>query len=260
MGAFIFAAQMLSFPVGIGTSSHLVGGALLATTLGPAAASIVMTAILVTQALIFQDGGVLALGANVFNMAIAGVLAGYVPYVLLKGQRSGVFFGGLLSVVVSAALALGELVSSGVAIPRLALEISAGVFLFCGIIEGAITVAVVSALERIQPGIIREPHPAARRTAAAVAGLAGITAGVAALAASAWPDGIEKLTRSAGMTAGAASFFAAPIADYKLPFTAGTWPGRVAAALIGVALVYLLCVAVSRAFHASKAATKREGA
>src|SRR5689334_9974296 len=70
MGAFIFAAQMLSFPVAAGTSSHLVGGALLAVTLGPAAASIVMTAILITQALIFQDGGVLALGANVFNMAI----------------------------------------------------------------------------------------------------------------------------------------------------------------------------------------------
>ncbi len=97
MGAFVFAAQLLSFPVAIGTSSHLVGGALLAMTLGPAAASIVMTAILLTQALIFQDGGVLALGANVFNMAIAGVLAGYVPYVLLKGQRSGIFLGGLLS-------------------------------------------------------------------------------------------------------------------------------------------------------------------
>ncbi len=162
--------------------------------------------------------------------------------------------------VVSAALALGELVSSGVAIPRLALEISAAVFLLCGIIEGAVTVAVVSALERVQPGIIREPHPAARRTAGAVAGSRCVVAGAGALAASAWPDGIEKLTGHAGIAAGAASFFAAPIADYKLPFTAGTWPGRVAAALIGVALVYLLCVAVSRAITASKAAAKREGA
>src|ERR1700749_4627761 len=71
MGAFIFAAQMINFPVGNGTSSHLVGGALLSYTLGPAAASIVMTAILATQALVFQDGGLLALGANVFNMAMA---------------------------------------------------------------------------------------------------------------------------------------------------------------------------------------------
>ncbi len=58
MGAFIFAAQMINFPVGNGTSGHLVGGALLAFTLGPAAASIVMTAILATQALVFQDGGI----------------------------------------------------------------------------------------------------------------------------------------------------------------------------------------------------------
>src|SRR6195256_4716277 len=70
MGAFVFAAQMINFPVGIGTSGHLVGGALLAITLGPAAAALVMTAIIAIQAFIFQDGGVLALGANVFNMAI----------------------------------------------------------------------------------------------------------------------------------------------------------------------------------------------
>src|SRR4029077_16067991 len=67
MGAFVFAAQMINFPVGPGTSGHLVGGALLAIVLGPAAAALVMTAILVLQALVFQDGGVLALGANVFN-------------------------------------------------------------------------------------------------------------------------------------------------------------------------------------------------
>ena len=97
MGAFVFAAQMINFPVGNGTSGHLVGGALLAFTLGPAAASIVMTAILATQALVFQDGGLLALGANVFNMAIAGVLAGYLPYALLRGRKAGVFLGGMFS-------------------------------------------------------------------------------------------------------------------------------------------------------------------
>ncbi len=80
MGAFVFAAQMINFPVGPGTSGHLVGGALLTIALGPAAASIVMTAILAIQALVFQDGGILALGANIFNMAIAGVLAAYLPY------------------------------------------------------------------------------------------------------------------------------------------------------------------------------------
>src|SRR5947209_19594909 len=79
MGAFIFAAQMINFPVGNGTSGHLVGGALLAFTVGPAAAAIVLTAILAIQAFVFQDGGVLALGANIFNMALAGSAAGYLP-------------------------------------------------------------------------------------------------------------------------------------------------------------------------------------
>src|SRR5260370_23295425 len=83
MGAFVFAAQMINFPVGLGTSGHLVGGALLACTLGAAPAALVMTAIIAIQAFVFQDGGVLALGANVFNMAIAGVLAGYMPFQLL---------------------------------------------------------------------------------------------------------------------------------------------------------------------------------
>src|SRR3954454_20223229 len=68
MGAFVFAAQIINFPVGVGTSGHLVGAALLGITLGPASASLVMTAILVVQAFVFQDGGVLALGANIMNM------------------------------------------------------------------------------------------------------------------------------------------------------------------------------------------------
>src|SRR5271170_3947535 len=112
MGAFVFAAQMINFPVGLGTSGHLVGGTLLAITLGPAAASIVMTAIIVLQAFIFQDGGIVMLGANVINMAVVGVLAGYLPYRFLSdaGPRHGVdrqasarwrssaiFIGGVLS-------------------------------------------------------------------------------------------------------------------------------------------------------------------
>src|SRR5271170_7551099 len=80
MGAFVFAAQMINFPVGVGTSGHLVGGALLACTLGLAPAALVMTVIVAIQAFVFQDGGVLALGANVFNMAVIGVLAGYWPF------------------------------------------------------------------------------------------------------------------------------------------------------------------------------------
>src|SRR5882724_8732645 len=87
MGAFVFAAQMINFPVGLGTSGHLVGGTLLGCTLGVAPAALVTTAIIAIQAFVFQDGGVLALGANVFNMAIAGVLAGYLPMQLWGASK-----------------------------------------------------------------------------------------------------------------------------------------------------------------------------
>ena len=98
MGAFVFAAQMINFPVGIGTTGHLVGGALLAFTLGPAAASVVMSAILAIQALVFQDGGILALGSNIANMAIFGVLAGYLPFLWGQAAQLAIFSGGFLSV------------------------------------------------------------------------------------------------------------------------------------------------------------------
>src|SRR5438876_4567830 len=102
MGAFVFAAQMINFPVGGATSGHLVGAALLSYTLGPAAASVVMIAILAIQSLVFQDGGILALGANVLNMAIAAVIAGYLPFHFWgagRARKAAIFWGGAASVM-----------------------------------------------------------------------------------------------------------------------------------------------------------------
>jgi len=230
MGAFIFAAQMINFPVGNGTSGHLVGGALLSFTLGPAAASIAMTAILATQALVFQDGGLLALGANVFNMAIAGVLAGYLPYLLLRGSKAGVFLGGMSSLLVSGLLALGELLLSGVRMPPAVLGVSIGLFLISAVIEGAITVAVIQALERIQPGFIRRPEGIRRGAGLRVLVTASIAlAGAGAFVASQRPDVIQKLTLQTG------------IAPH-----AGTFLTKSLAGLAGLIVVYILCLGVSR--------------
>ena len=140
MGAFVFAAQMINFPVGLGTSGHLVGGALLAIALGPAAAATVMTAVLILQAFLLQDGGVMALGANILNMAIAGVLAGYLPYRLWgrgRTRSAAIFLGGFLSVALSASMAMTELLTSGVLMPRRLLLISGFLFLANGLIEAA---------------------------------------------------------------------------------------------------------------------------
>ena len=235
MGAFIFAAQMINFPVGSGTSGHLVGGALLSFTLGPAAASIVMTAILVIQALVFQDGGLLALGANVFNMAIAGVVAGYLPWVLLRGRRSGMFLGGMISVLTSAVLALAELWQSGVRIGQTALAVTLGVFLISAIAEGAITLAVMQALERIEPGFVRTPQRVhARGAAFAVISASLFLAGGAVFAASARPDWIVKLAAQRGIPMPARTLLASPAAEYF-------------AGIAALVLIYFLCTGLSRA-------------
>ncbi len=203
MGAFIFAAQMINFPVGVGTSGHLVGGALLACTLGPAAASVVMCAILGIQALVFQDGGVLALGANVFNMAIAGVLAGYLPYHLWgrgRGRRAAIFAGGALSLMTSAILALAELLISGVRMPAPVLGLSLALFVVSALVEGAITVAVIvrrwSAFSRTAmraPSAGRSPAMAALALAALLLAAGGI------VFASSSPDGIARLAIQTGI-------------------------------------------------------------
>jgi cobalt/nickel transport system permease protein len=264
MGAFIFAAQMINFPVGNGTSGHLVGGALLSFTLGPAAASIVMTAILATQALVFQDGGLLALGANVFNMAIAGVLAGYLPYALLRGRKSGIFLGGMVSLLVSAGLALAELLRSGVPMPPAVIAISVGLFVISAIIEGAITLAVMQALERMQTGFVRRPQRIQNRVQArgkrllVAASLA--LAGLGVFIASTRPDGIQELAVATGITSRATTLFAAPLADYRLQMLSSPFLTKSLAGLIGLAVVYLLCLGVSRVLIASRPPLEREGA
>ncbi len=158
MGAFVFAAQMINFPVGAGTSGHLVGGALLALTLGPWAATVVMTAILVVQDLVFQDGGITALGANILNMALAGVWLGYWPVKLIGGaaarQRAAVFLGGWLSVFGAALLATVELSLSHVAPNRPLFASMLGIHAVTGFIEGVITVAVLEAVARLSPRFV----------------------------------------------------------------------------------------------------------
>lgn len=230
MGAFVFAAQMINFPVGAGTTGHLLGGALLAMTLGPASASIVMTAILAIQALVFQDGGILALGVNVVNMALAGVLAGYLPFSLwgaTSWRRFALFASGALSVLVSAVLALSELLISGVPMSGRMLSASVAVFLISAVLEGAITLAVLESLERIQPRLVRRPSGRSSPVLGVLAITAVLLASVGVLFASQAPDAIQQLTHQA------------------ISETA-SWPMKSLAGLAGIALIYGACLLFAR--------------
>jgi cobalt/nickel transport system permease protein len=246
MGAFVFAAQMINFPVGAGTSGHLVGGALLASTLGAAPAVLVMTTIIAIQALVFQDGGILALGANVFNMAVAGVLVGYWPYRLWGANRrnAAIWTGGFLSVMASGTLALAELLISGVAMPRVWVLTSLGLFAVNAIIEGAITVSVIQALEKLNAGFVQRPGRSSGRVLAALTG-AGVLLGIAGfLLASSAPDGIQRLGQGLGLTA--KTSFDTPFANYTFGHFESAWLRRAAAGLAGLLLIYAVCAAGAR--------------
>lgn len=253
LGAFVFAAQMVNFPVGIGTSGHLVGGTLLACIIGPWAAALVMTSILVIQALVFQDGGVLALGANVINMALLGVVAGYLPVRLLartKWSSFGIFIGGTISVLVSGLLALTELRVSGIRMSTAMIELSLLVFAVNAVIEGAITVSALRAIERLKPGVsllgaTRSPtssRPGKLRTVAiAIASISLLIAAIGVAIGSNLPDGLERLALRLGIPFAAHPIFHAPLSDYYVRELGMNWASRASAGLLGLLCIYAVC-------------------
>ncbi len=253
MGAFVFAAQMINFPVGLGTSGHLVGGTLLACLIGPWAAALVITSILIVQALVFQDGGVLALGANVINMALMGVLFGYLPARALfrtNWKFYGVFLGGLCSVLVSGTLALAELTLSGIRMPATLLGASLGLFAVNAILEGAITVSVLRPIERLNPGmtegVFEKWREAAARPsrwpklAAALGAASVVLAAGGILIASTSPDGLQHLGLRLGMHFGHPGF-SSPLSNYQIQALGPAWFSRATAGICGLVLIYLVC-------------------
>jgi cobalt/nickel transport system permease protein len=160
--AFIFAAQMMNFTVVGGTSGHLLGGALVAILLGPWAGMVVMTSVLAVQALLFQDGGLVALGVNVFNMAVVGVLVGWLVYGALRrllGDRSWAmlvagFAAAWLSVVVASLVASVELALSGTSPLGVVLPAMGLVHMLIGVGEGLITVAVLAFVRLSRPDLL----------------------------------------------------------------------------------------------------------
>ncbi|MCC6446750.1 MAG: energy-coupling factor ABC transporter permease [Armatimonadetes bacterium] len=166
MGAFIFAAQMINFPIAGGVSGHLMGSALAAILLGPWAATLVMSAVFIVQCFLFQDGGLTALGANIFNMGIAGTLAGYAVFTLLnrllpggKKEAAAAFIAAWLSTVLGAAFTVLELGLSGTVALRAAFIPVVGIYALIGLAEGGITAAALAAVGKARSDLVEHIRP-----------------------------------------------------------------------------------------------------
>jgi cobalt/nickel transport system permease protein len=175
--AFIFAAQMFNFQVVGGTSGHLLGGVLAAVLLGPWAGTLVMVAVVAVQGLVFQDGGLVVMGANIFNMGIVGTIGGYAIYrslcALLGGeQRARIPAAGIaawLSVVLGATAMALELGISGTTDLRVALTAMVGIHVLIGIGEALVTMAALGFVQVTRPDLLRlrDARTSAARSAAA---------------------------------------------------------------------------------------------
>lgn len=251
-GAFIFAAQMLNFPVAGGTSGHLLGGTLCAVLLGPAAGVLVIGSVLIVQCLAFADGGLLSLGANLLNMAIIpAAVGGLIDRGAVWTRRpvrvriALAAFAAWLSTLAAAAACAGELVAAGAAPARSVFPIMLIVHAFIGLGEAAITAMVLVAIARTRPDLLDAraayDSPAAPAGAGAVGTLPalGLLAAVAlAIFASPWasslPDGLDSVAQRLGFEARAIE---APIVpalwpEYKWE---GRWSEASATSLSGVA-------------------------
>ena len=257
LGAFIFAAQMFNFPVATGTSGHLLGGVLAGYLLGPWAGTIVMATVVGIQALLFQDGGLLALGANIFNMGIIGTLGGsFVARGIataLGGSRSASILSAgaaaWLAVVAAAGFTTLQLGLSGTTDVSIGLPAMLGVHALIGIGEALITVAALTFIAQTAPDIlagVAAPSKASpvRRLIIGVA-IAGAVATLASLFASADPDGLEAVAEQLGfLNAGVGAPFEL-FPDYTIPGLDGG-ASTVVAGILGIIVVIGVLFALGR--------------
>jgi cobalt/nickel transport system permease protein len=258
--AFVFAAQMLNFPVAGGTSGHLLGAVLISVLLGPSAAIIVMTTVLVVQCFLFADGGVLSLGANIFNMAIMGTLVGYAIYRSVlrilgggRGRIAAVAIASWGSVLAAAFCCAGELAWSGTVPWQTAFPAMAGIHALIGIGEAVIACLVITAIRKTRPELLAadsRPLPGGTFATLIVYGIVialGLVLFVSPFA-STWPDGLETVAADFGFDRQALARPLLPtlIPDYKFPGLDSETLATMAAGIVGVALVLLLVFFLSR--------------
>ncbi|MBW4646586.1 MAG: energy-coupling factor ABC transporter permease [Goleter apudmare HA4340-LM2] len=253
--AFIFAAQMINFPVAGGTSGHLLGGTLAAIILGsPWAGALCIATVLIIQAVLFADGGITALGANILNMGFIGVWVGWVLtqtlHRLLGGSQgrlplaAGIAAG--VSVVVAAIACAIQLALSGTASIGIVLPSMTGTHILIGIGEGLITGSVLTYLAQARPDLLPGEQQKFRGWLVPVVSII-LIAGVLSLFASAWPDGLEKVAEDTGFINLAEKVRVSvptPLADYSIEGL-GTI-GTSIAGLVGAAVCFAVAFGIAQ--------------
>lgn len=252
--AFIFAAQMVNFPVAAGTSGHLVGGVLAVALLGLPSAVVVMTSVLFVQCFVFGDGGVFALGANVFNMALVSCVVGACCSRLLGGGRpsprrrlAALSFAAWCATVAAAASCAEQLALSGAASWSVVLTAALGVHALIGVGEAVITALIVATVLRVRPDLL-DTHSASRAAPApgnarlsAALGLAAAVALLLTPLAAASPDGLSRVAQRLGLPSSGRTGLRAPLAEYRIPGLGTGALATIAVGCLGALLLYGLC-------------------
>jgi cobalt/nickel transport system permease protein len=259
MAAFIFAAQMLNFPVAGGTSGHFLGGALAAIILGPWAGILVMTAVIGVQGFLFQDGGLLVMGANIFNMGILTAVIGFGLYRTVINRSRGVRLtvAGLAAWLATMAAALFtslQLWLSGTSRLEIVVPTMLGVHALIGIGEAIITIAAMAFIERTRPDLLSAEVTAASGGRSWI--FAGILISLLAVLlspfASADPDGLERVAEDIGFLEASQSAPYQILPDYTIPLLGETALSTVFAGVVGALLVLGILILVGRSLRPSK--------
>jgi cobalt/nickel transport system permease protein len=246
MAAVVFAGQMVNFPLfGLPVSGHLLGGVLAAAVVGPWAGCVALSVVLIVQAVLFADGGLISLGANILNMAVVGCWGGYALFATIRkscgpSPRVAVFaavIAAYVSVLAAAALFCAQFALSSQRAPFDLAQLTWWMVLFhalIGIGEAAITGAVLSFVWSRRPELLSPPEPGTAwsrsgRFAAAGAVMACAVAAVLSPWASEWPDGLEAVGERIGFN-DLGIDRAWVLSDYAVPLPAGWEAWSVSAA------------------------------
>lgn len=257
LAAAIFAGQMLNFSVAGGTSGHLLGATIAMILLGPWAAVLVMTSVVSVQALLFQDGGILALGANIFNMAVVGVFVSYAVYILVKrickGNSRGIFVAGFAAAWTSifiASLSCGlQLALSGTSPANIAIPAMGAIHALIGIGEGLITTGALAFLLASRKDLLNlgEKAPKSNRGILAGGSLIILILAVLSPLASSHPDGLEWVAERQGFLDQAKEALYKIIPDYMVPGISNPNLATIVAGILGAVIVFGVAYGVARA-------------